>query len=381
MPGHDPAHSVRLDLVTRRQTTLATSEPLRAPFDIDIAPDHALLVQDQGRVVRISPSNGSLTVLGDGQATGADASPFADFAMQIASDPRGGVFVARGNRIEHLASDGTRRDVVGAASGFTNIADMIADRDGHLFVATTHEFAAGQRIRRVDAATGAVTTVVGPGTAVLDAAGKPTARVASPDRLAWDRHGRLMFTDATRILRFDPQDGQVRVVSGRRATVGGWAGLAVAADGDLIVADYAANRVRRIDARSGQMTTLAGRGRPTPITLDGESTYDPPGDEVCSNDPGDAVLDVKVQDAQGAALPGAAVRLFSAGLNATKDSTGREIWVLANEEGVARVRLAASGDYVVLASLAGFLPASSAVRLSTSCTARIHLSLAVAPIR
>ena len=107
---------IRLDLVSRRQTTVATSEPLRAPFDIDVAPDHALLVQDQGRVVRISPSDGSMTVLADGEPAGPAASPFVDFTMQIASDPRGGVFVAHGDRIEHLASEGTRREVVGAAA-------------------------------------------------------------------------------------------------------------------------------------------------------------------------------------------------------------------------------------------------------------------------
>ena len=224
-----------------------------------------------------------------------------------------------------------------------------------------------------------MTTVVGPGTVVLDAAGKPTARVASPYRLAWDRGGRLTFTDATRILRFDPQDGQVRVVSGQRATVGGWAGLAVAADGDLIVADYAANRVRRIDAASGRMTTLAGRGRPAPILLDGEATYAPPGDEACSNDPDDAVLDVQALDVLGGVIPGVMVKLFSPGLEATLDGNGRAVTGFANAEGIARVRLAASGEYVVLANLPGFLPATTAVRLSAGCTARVRVSLVAAP--
>jgi len=56
----------------------------------------------------------------------------------------------------------------------------------------------------------------------------------------------------------------VTVVSTSQGKHGGWAGLAVAADGGLIVADYLPNRVRRIDPVSGRGRVLAGQGPPRP---------------------------------------------------------------------------------------------------------------------
>jgi hypothetical protein len=64
---------------------------------------------------------------------------------------------------------------------------MTADRDGHLFVSTTHEFAPVAHPAAIDQTTGAVTTVV-----VRDRrarCGEAGGPVASPDRLAWDRRG------------------------------------------------------------------------------------------------------------------------------------------------------------------------------------------------
>jgi hypothetical protein len=72
-----------------------------------------------------------------------------------------------------------------------------------------------------------------------------------------------------------------------------------------------------------------------------------------------------------------AVRLFSAGLDATVDGAGRDVRAVTDASGVARIRLSTSGEYVVLVNLVGFLPSTHGVRLSTGCTARVRVPLAV----
>lgn len=56
------------------------------------------------------------------------------------------------------------------------------------------------------------------------------------------------------------------------------------------------------------------------------------------------------------------------------------IRVVTDRTGVARLRLAVSGDYAFTVFHLGYLPASGAFRLSTSCTARVPLPLTAAPL-
>jgi hypothetical protein len=156
----------------------------------------------------------------------------------------------------------------------------------------------------------------------------------------------------------------------------------VAADGSLIVSDHFANRVRHLDVRSGRATELAGRHTPLPLMTLPErpSVYPSAVDETCANDPGDAVLEVRAQGVRVTAVPGAVVRLFGPDGSATRDAAGQEIRIVTDGTGVARVRLAASGDYAFTVFGLGYLPASGAVRLSTSCTGRVPVPLTAAPL-
>ena len=90
----------------------------------------------------------------------------------------------------------------------------------------------------------------------------PEARLLLPFDVEVDAQGRIYVADGElhQVLRFDPASGDVEVVAGNGRTGsagdGGPAaearineptGLALAPDGTLFIADFAANRVRRVD--------------------------------------------------------------------------------------------------------------------------------------
>jgi DNA-binding beta-propeller fold protein YncE len=147
----------------------------------------------------------------------------------------------------------------------------VFDRDGALIFGDSFN----QRIRRWDPATGIITTIAGIGQAGVVANGTPAMQ--APFRffggMVIDRDGNLVFTSLdNRILKLDRRAGVIRVVAGTgTAGFGGDGGpataaqfstpygLAIAPNGDLIVADAGNSRVRRIDAATGVISTVAAR--------------------------------------------------------------------------------------------------------------------------
>jgi sugar lactone lactonase YvrE len=116
--------------------------------------------------------------------------------------------------------------------------------------------------------------VAGGGTAV---AGRPATecRVTQPFGIAFDPQDNMFICEEThRVLRVDSQTGVLSVVTPARpkgANVGDGGPAAEAtfsaphcmvadAEGNLFIADTGNRRVRRIDARTGIVTTLAGTG-------------------------------------------------------------------------------------------------------------------------
>ena len=136
------------------------------------------------------------------------------------------------------------------------------DRAGALLVAD----APAGRIRRVDLATGRISTVAGDG---------PT--IGTPYAMAADADGSLYIVDqATPVVRkLDGPTGRLSIVAGTgekgSSGDGGPAVLARLREpndccldgrGGLLIADVADWRVRRVDLRTGVITTFAGSGKP-----------------------------------------------------------------------------------------------------------------------
>lgn len=146
--------------------------------------------------------------------------------------------------------------------------------DGSVYIADTFN----HRIRRVDPG-GAVTTLVGTGQASFSGDGGPAAAATLhwPHGLAVDPSGAALFiADSAnhRIRKVDLASGVITTVAGGAAAgFSGDGGPAVAArlqdpkavwaapSGDLYIADSANERIRRVD-RSGLIVTVAGTGVP-----------------------------------------------------------------------------------------------------------------------
>lgn len=153
-------------------------------------------------------------------------------------------------------------------------AVVVTDRYGNIYVSERN----GYRVRRIDARTGAITTVAGTGEKGYGGDGGPatSARFDQLSGLAVDSAGDLYVGDLwnSRIRKVDARTGVVTTVVGSGiAGYGGDNGPATGAaitaafdiafdrDGNLIFADTENHRIRRVNARTGIITTIAGSGR------------------------------------------------------------------------------------------------------------------------
>ncbi|HMW01595.1 MAG TPA: hypothetical protein PKE58_15770, partial [Acidobacteriota bacterium] len=147
------------------------------------------------------------------------------------------------------------------------------DGDHILLIADT----TNQRIRALDLKTGIITTVAGNGQADFagDGGAATTAALNHPFGVAVDPHGNILITDTLnhRIRRVDHKTGKISTVAGTgKAGFGGDQGPATAAQlnlprslivdpqGNIFVSDLGNNRVRRIDGETGDISTIAGTG-------------------------------------------------------------------------------------------------------------------------
>jgi len=149
------------------------------------------------------------------------------------------------------------------------------DSKGNLFIADYQNC----RIRRVDTRTKIITTVAGDGQegSTGDGGLATKARVNYPSDLAVDAAGNVYFVEGAkdRIRKIDMKTGIISTVAGSgergfggdggpaiRARLHNPSGLAIDKAGNLFISEYVNNRVRRGDAKTGVITTVAGNGLP-----------------------------------------------------------------------------------------------------------------------
>jgi DNA-binding beta-propeller fold protein YncE len=143
--------------------------------------------------------------------------------------------------------------------------------DGTLFIADS----GNHRIRKLDRAQQIIVTVAGSGIAgeAGDGGLAVQAELNNPSGLAVDGNGHLLIADTmnNRVRRVDAVSGTMSTVAGTgeegfngdgaRATLARLmqpSGITVDADGSVYLSDTFNNRIRRIDGVSGIITTVAG---------------------------------------------------------------------------------------------------------------------------
>ena len=147
--------------------------------------------------------------------------------------------------------------------------------DGDLIIADSHN----QRIRRVDRPTGVMTTIAGSGETGYDGDEQPAVQAAlnTPSAVAAAPNGDIYIADTLnyRVRMIDAKTGLIHTVAGNgkagdTVEVGDngpavFATLNMPSDvaldpktGDLYIADMHHNRIRKVDAKTHVITTVAG---------------------------------------------------------------------------------------------------------------------------
>lgn len=191
-------------------------------------------------------------------------------------DPRNNISTVIGN---YAAGAGFSGDFGPATAAQLDTPDGVAVApDGDLVVADSRN----NRVRRVDKETGVIMTIAGSGAAGYDGDDKPAldAELNSPSGVSVAQNGDIYIADTLnyRVRMIDHATGFIHTIAGTgeagedpsNVGDGGQAvgaplnmpsDVEIAPNGDIYIADMHHNRVRRLDARTRVITTVAGNGR------------------------------------------------------------------------------------------------------------------------
>ncbi|OLB40608.1 MAG: hypothetical protein AUH11_01485 [Acidobacteria bacterium 13_2_20CM_57_17] len=246
--------------------------------------------------------NGVITTVAGG-GTGPNNIPAIDagigYVYPVATDPAGNFYFATNSpnyAVFKVDTSGTLTRFGGTGlSGFSGdggpataaqiscVYGLALDLHGNLYLADT----CNNRVRKVDASTGIITTVAGNGSYGSSPEGSPatSASLASPYSIAVDAGGNLFIADFGnyRIRRVDAGSGTITAIAGNGSfglgtdgvaatstNLGYVYGLTLDGAGNLYFTDLYSfynysygyytyyHRVRRIDARTQNVTTVAG---------------------------------------------------------------------------------------------------------------------------
>ena len=187
---------------------------------------------------------------------------------QVVLPSTGNILTVAGNGVQGYSGDGGQ-----AMSAKINYpAGVAVDSSGNIYIADD----LNQRIRKVTASTGVITTVAGNGTAGYsgDGSAATSAEINSPAGVAVDSSGNIYIADTSnnRIRKVTISTGKISTVAGNGTAGfygdGGAAtsamlsspyGVAVDANGNIYIADYSNQRIRKVTS-TGIISTVAGNG-------------------------------------------------------------------------------------------------------------------------
>jgi trimeric autotransporter adhesin len=155
--------------------------------------------------------------------------------------------------------------------------DIVVDGAGNVYIADTWN----HRIRKVTASTGVISTVAGNGTEGYSGDGGPatSAELNAPSGVALDGAGNIYIADSdnNRVRKVTASTGVISTVAGNgvkgysgdgglatnaelNTIYGPGAAVALDAAGNIYIADQFNNRIRKVTVSTGIITTVAGNG-------------------------------------------------------------------------------------------------------------------------
>jgi hypothetical protein len=222
------------------------------PTSIDLEPSGTLLLVENnpGRVLRVGPATGRQSVL--------VPSLFRPYA--IVRVPSGSVYISIGNQLQRLNGSGTPTTVAEVPLG-VEIGPIAAAPNGDVYYSTATQ------IYRLPGGTGPSVHIAGTGAEGGGGDGGPAvdAQFSSPHGLAVAADGSLLVSDRgnNRLRRIDPATGVITSF----APVGEPYGIDVAPDGTVYVVDGKLNRVVRVSP-SGQILGALGPAFSVPYDVE-----------------------------------------------------------------------------------------------------------------
>ena len=277
----------------------AAKARINNPYGVARGPDGALYVCDMGnhRVRRIDRDGTFATVAGNGKPGyagdgGAAIAAELNEPYEVRIDPKGDVyFVEMKNHLVRKVDRAT-----GTISSFAGTGKPGFAGDGG--PATAAQFnqphaiqfdpagrflyvcdIANHRLRRVEVASGVVTTFAGDGTKRPTPDGAkvgPSLPLNGPRALDFDADGNLWLAlrEGNAVYRIDMKAGTIHHAAGtgkqgftgnggpaKDATLSGPKGIAVGPDGNVYLADTESHSVRVIDVSRGTLELIAGTGQ------------------------------------------------------------------------------------------------------------------------
>jgi len=152
-------------------------------------------------------------------------------------------------------------------------ANVKVDAAGNVYIADY----SNNRVRKVDAKTGVITTVAGSGKQGFNGDGGPATDAAfkGVNDIAVDSAGDIFIADQfnNKIRKVDGKTGIVTTVAGSHQGSNGDDGPAtkaqlnmptsvgVDAAGNIYISDFGNNKIRKVDAKTGNISTIAGDGK------------------------------------------------------------------------------------------------------------------------